>query len=520
MQKIISFISIILIVNNLVVSQNITIEPVNPRIPLNIYTFSKNNIKQTNALPTRYDLREKNLVTEVKNKGVCGACWTFATMAAIESNWLKNGYGTFDLSEQNLRTCNGFFTGPYGSCTAGNIDKAIAYLVNGKGPVNEMRHPYNSSATAVCEPYAPMALVPEARIVPNNIETIKQCIIDYGALVSSMYYHDDYFNTSNYTYFCNKKTDQNHSVTLVGWNDTLKIGNNNGAWIVKNDFGRSWGDKGYFYVSYSDSVFPGNVGYFPTRFNYSPTDKIYGYDELGFCAKAGYGEPTGYALVKFTIDGYLPIQYIGTYLHTQNSYIEIEVYSHFTNGKLSGLLSKGEPLNATFPGYYLYKLPNPVAIENGNNVFIKIKYYMPGSKSPIPVEKFIENYAEPQITTNNCWISSTGESWYALGNNATNNADKIDVCIKAYTLQNPVGIKDNQTTVFTVYPNPNNGNFNIETSLNSGLVELYQISGKKVYETNINNNIININNAGLHPGVYFIRVTSGNIIKTHKVIVR
>ena len=42
-------------------------------------------------LPAAYDARDYGLVTTVKNQGQYGTCWTFAAMAAVESNVLLNG---------------------------------------------------------------------------------------------------------------------------------------------------------------------------------------------------------------------------------------------------------------------------------------------------------------------------------------------------------------------------------------------------------------------------------------------
>ena len=81
------------------------------------YTFHFNELqmeeeskKSAASLPSKYDLRTEGggQVTPVKDQGPLGACWSFSTMGAIESNWLKKGYGSSDLSEQNMATCHGF----------------------------------------------------------------------------------------------------------------------------------------------------------------------------------------------------------------------------------------------------------------------------------------------------------------------------------------------------------------------------------------------------------------------------
>ena len=47
-------------------------------------------VSVSNALPSRYDLRDYGRVTSIKNQGVSGPCWTFAALGAMESDYLTS----------------------------------------------------------------------------------------------------------------------------------------------------------------------------------------------------------------------------------------------------------------------------------------------------------------------------------------------------------------------------------------------------------------------------------------------
>lgn len=97
------------------------------------------NYKINTSIQSQYDLRSEGLVTPVKDQGQCGSCWIFATIGSIESFWKTLGLSTFNLSENNAATENGFEGDP---CEGGNAKQLTPYLIRGDGPVSEADDPY------------------------------------------------------------------------------------------------------------------------------------------------------------------------------------------------------------------------------------------------------------------------------------------------------------------------------------------------------------------------------------------
>merc|ERR1719253_1776489 len=81
----------------------------------------------TSETPSSWDWREHGAVNAVKDQKQCGSCWTFGTVANIESVNVVQGKGQLlSLSEQELVDCSAGGAG----CQGGWPDNAMADLIN------------------------------------------------------------------------------------------------------------------------------------------------------------------------------------------------------------------------------------------------------------------------------------------------------------------------------------------------------------------------------------------------------
>lgn len=399
--------------------------PVNPDFS-SFPAFYKQGKTNKKALPARYDLRETGKMTPVLNQGMCSSCWAFASCASIESRMLITKNITLDLSESNINNCHGF---QWKSCTGGNAAMAISYLTRMDGPVDEEADSYVPYAQQCKKGLTPILQITDARYLPKDINTIKQAIYDYGAVYTVYHNSDSYYNKYDYTYYCGNASRQaNHAVTLAGWDDNKMTAGGKGAWIVKNSAGSLWGESGYFYLSYKDATALVENLYFPQISDYKPHSVLYYYDRLGWTKNWGYDSETAYGLVKFISSEYYPIRSVSTWINASNTDIDIEVYDNFDGTQLSGLLAEINNQKCMLPGYYTFEIPEPIFIEKGNDFYIKVRYYSPGSKLPLPVEAFVSAYANPSIERGRCWSSGDAVNWDMMG---VGSPDNFDLCIRA-----------------------------------------------------------------------------------------
>lgn len=196
-------------------------------------------------LPKSIDWRLKGAVSEVKNQGRCGSCWSFAATGALESQqFLKSGV-LVSLSEQNLIDCSTSFGNE--GCNGGNIESAFEYIRKNRGIDTEKTYPYegknqkcrykSKNSGAFDRGYV--------NIIRGSEKKLQDAIASIGpiavAIDASHFSFQHYRSGVYYEPKCSSSA-LDHAVLVVGYGV-----NSHGHeyYIVKNSWGITWGDKGY-----------------------------------------------------------------------------------------------------------------------------------------------------------------------------------------------------------------------------------------------------------------------------------
>jgi len=205
--------------------------------------------EQGSSLPAEVDWRNEGWVTPVKNQGQCGSCWSFSATGALEGqNFNKTGV-LVSLSEQNLIDCS---TANYG-CNGGDIDYAFQYVEGNGGIDTETAYPYTgqqgschynaANSAAGCSGWVDLPSGDEDAL-QQAVATVGpiSVAIDASSIMFQLYHSGIYQNP-----FCSS-TNLDHAVLVVGY------GTSNGQpyWLVKNSWGTSWGQQGYFMMARND----------------------------------------------------------------------------------------------------------------------------------------------------------------------------------------------------------------------------------------------------------------------------
>ena len=473
---------------------------------------------ETNSFPSSYDLRFLGKVSAVRDQGAYGTCWAFATYGSLESYLLTSE--SWDFSEDNLINTCGFDPDPYNG--GGNSDMATAYLTRWSGPVREDQDPYPSPGSSS---FPPFKHIQEVLFLPGRSgaldnSTIKSALMTYGGVYTSIYWSSSYYSSTHYSYYYNGSGSPNHAVVIVGWDDNFPSSYfrstppGNGAFIVRNSWGTSWGESGYFYVSYYDSLIGKELTVFNNAEPTSNYSKIYQYDTLGWTASVGYSKETAWFANAFTASSSEYLKAVGFYSASSNSTYQIFVGSSFQslNPYGSGSL--------TFAGYHTVALDSPYLLSQGEQFIVAVQLTTPGYLYPVPLEYPIPSYSsKANASSGQSFISQEGTNW----TDVTALYRNTNVCLKAFTAFSDMPLASISPTQFLFtakegesnlppqtlsIKNAGSGTLNWQVSENSVWLSLNPLSGSSKGE--VDQVSVNVNISGLNPGQYTTNITVKN----------
>lgn len=224
----------------------------------NTYSFDETPLEsdyqpKMSTLPTSADLRK--YFTKIKNQGGQSACASFSLVSVFEYFMANETKTNPDLSEAfvyyNARNITGETETDCGT-TLHNVIRTMTdngVCVEELCPYNENKHSVKPDETAYSDGQKRKLVA--AKNVPIDVETIKAAINEGYPVIASFCVFDSFAkNTGGFVSLPSSKERQKekkdyHAMVICGYSD------DHGYFIVRNSWGKSFGDDGYCYIPYA-----------------------------------------------------------------------------------------------------------------------------------------------------------------------------------------------------------------------------------------------------------------------------
>ncbi|XP_029022261.1 cathepsin S, ortholog 1 [Betta splendens] len=231
-----------------------------------LFHFRNDTFKEVSgsSLPRQVDWRTSGLVSPVQDQGLCGSCWAFSSMGALEGQMKKQTGVLVPLSPQNLVDCS-TSDGNEG-CRGGYISKAFSYVIRNRGVDSERSYPYeHQDGRCRYSVRGRAGACSRFHILPQGDEKALQAAVaavgPVAAAVNAMLpsfhlYRGGLYNVPS----CNPML-INHAVLVVGY------GTDRGQdyWLVKNSWGTDWGEDGFIRLARNKNLCGiANLAIYPT----------------------------------------------------------------------------------------------------------------------------------------------------------------------------------------------------------------------------------------------------------------
>ena len=345
----------------------------------------------------------------------------------VGANFLQRG-GNGKMAAMTLMRWEGPASEAYSALAYSNVNSAAS-----SGLSSSYAYNYDSAHVESVQ-WIPMA----------NRNAVKEAIMEYGAVSVPYYHNDSYYNASHYAY-CYKQTDftsTNHGVTLIGWVNDFPASyfnssygpSQNGAWIAKNSWGTSWGNGGYFYLSFEDSASYNNTCF---AYTVGPVDNYqnnYQYDGTTYSYVVRLSNNSKIANV-FTANDNELLRAAAVCVADEAVSYRLQIYTNLTSAKnpTSGQKVADQTGYFSFPGYYTVPLNDPAHLAAGKKFSVVFTLSIPQSGGETKVAcPFDRTFSADWVSAyhvdhgDTSFYSISGSSWYDCPSSG-------DFRIKAYT---------------------------------------------------------------------------------------
>ncbi|ESO85314.1 hypothetical protein LOTGIDRAFT_221343 [Lottia gigantea] len=216
--------------------------------------------KVADRLPKNFDWRDvngQNFVSPVRNQKTCGSCYAFGSMALHEARLRIATNNTVQkvFSTQDIVSCSEYSQG---------CDGGFPYLIAGKygqdfGLIEDSCFTYKAKdvkcITTTCPRYYTRDYYYVGGFYGGCNEALMRIeVAKYGPVAVSFQVYPDFQHYKSGIYHHTELLDRfnpweitNHVVLIVGYGQDADSGEK--YWIVKNSWGETWGEEGFFRIS-------------------------------------------------------------------------------------------------------------------------------------------------------------------------------------------------------------------------------------------------------------------------------